>query len=669
MTISRQEYMAAVRDLTAKKIRLAFLRHEAEQENQDEQILRLTESLTEAENQFWLETAEFIPLVYLCRILGLEAFGRHCLLLALGYELNPHMAKQCAYLHEDAEQDFITLWLAQLTWHQSLELPELIEIFAEDGFLRFVFQSDHRPTAFIWQRLQLRPRIRSFLFWQLTADQQLKRILNRWPPDQKPAPLHQKQPDITKLLSPEIKVVELCGAVGSGRRFCAKSACAKLGRMACQIWLEEILKAREPPEQMAAEVVLECVILQAVPILLMPADVRQGWIRDLIDQLLSVSDFIIVISRKRIPDEVYGDTKARLVLEVSDLSLLEKREVWRREGMKYPVADTIDLPAMANVFHFTGGKIKEALRQAYFDAKSRGKEVVDKKSLQNGCYSLMEEHMGSMAVKVPVVYEWDDLVLPSLQKETIQIACNQVKYKHKVYEQWGFQHKMPYGRGISLVFAGPPGTGKTMAAQVFAAELGLDLYKVELSAVVSKYVGETEKNLNAIFEQARQSQIILLFDEADVLFSKRTAVKDANDKYSNMEAAFLLQKMEAYDGVTILSTNLLQNFDEAFKRRIKFVIDFPFPDQKQRRALWERSLPTEMPVGELDFEYLAANFELTGSNIHNIMLHAAFLAAPTDEKLGMREILAAVKNEFAKSGKHLTREELGEYHMLLPKLR
>lgn len=270
---------------------------------------------------------------------------------------------------------------------------------------------------------------------------------------------------------------------------------------------------------------------------------------------------------------------------------------------------------------------------------------------------------------MPAVYGWDDLVLPAFQKETILAASNQVKHKHKVYEEWGFDRKMPYGRGVSMIFAGAPGTGKTMAAQVFAAELGIDLYKVELSAVVSKYVGETEKNLEEIFEQARQSQVILFFDEADVLFSKRTEVKEANDKYSNMEAAFLLQKMETYDGVTILATNLIQNFDEAFKRRVKFVIDFPFPDFAQRRELWERAIPASVPVGELDLDYLASSFELSGSSIRNIVLHAAFLAAPEDMEIGMKEILMAVRNEFAKSGKILTKEDAGEYHMLLPDIR
>ena len=205
------------------------------------------------------------------------------------------------------------------------------------------------------------------------------------------------------------------------------------------------------------------------------------------------------------------------------------------------------------------------------------------------------------------------------------------------------ERKSPTGGGISVIFAGPPGTGKTMAAQVMASELCLDLYRIELPAVVSKYIGETEKNLEEIFEQASKSQVILFFDEADVLFSKRTEVRDSNDKYSNMEAAFLLQKMEEYEGITVLATNFLQNFDEAFKRRMKFIIDFPFPGPEERRQIWRQAFPAEVPVdGELDFDFLAGAFELSGSNIKNSVLHAAFLAAASGEAVSMRHVIAGV---------------------------
>ena len=257
-------------------------------------------------------------------------------------------------------------------------------------------------------------------------------------------------------------------------------------------------------------------------------------------------------------------------------------------------------------------------------------------------------------------------MLPVHSKELLQAACDQVRLRHKVFDGWGFGRKMPYGKSVSMIFTGSPGTGKTMAAQIVAKELGMDIYRISLANVVSKYIGETEKNLNEIFDNAKQSHVILFFDEADALFSRRTEVKDSNDKYSNMEAAFLLQKIEEFSGVVILATNLVQNFDEAFKRRMRFIIDFPFPDADRRRELWKRAFPKKAPLGNIDFEFLVSHYELSGSNIRNIALHSAFPAASgTEEPIGMKHIMAALRNEYAKSGKAFTRVEAGEYYSCL----
>lgn len=271
------------------------------------------------------------------------------------------------------------------------------------------------------------------------------------------------------------------------------------------------------------------------------------------------------------------------------------------------------------------------------------------------------------AQRVETIFGWEDIVLPEELIQSLKMACNYVKYRQKVYGQWGFNRIFAYGKGVSMVFAGAPGTGKTMAAQVIAGELDMELYRINLASIVSKYIGETEKNLNEVFEQAKQSQVILLFDEADVLFSKRTEVKDSHDKHSNMEAAFLLQKMEEYEGVSILTTNFFKNFDEAFRRRMTFIMDFPFPDAGYRRQIWQKAVPEQLPVEELDFDYLSEAFALSGSNIKNIVRHSAFLAAAGDCAVGMKQILEAVKNEYAKLGKMLTAEEAGEYYMLLQK--
>lgn len=320
----------------------------------------------------------------------------------------------------------------------------------------------------------------------------------------------------------------------------------------------------------------------------------------------------------------------------------------------------------AGKFVFTPGQIKEAISQAMQYALRDGRKLLNRNDLQKGCYYFLSDGMGKKAVKIPAGFTWEELILPAYQKQKLRDACNQAALQKWLYEKWGFGKKITYGRGISIVFAGPPGTGKTMAAQIMASELCLDLYRVELPAVVSKFIGETEKNLEEIFEQAKKSQVILFFDEADVLFSKRTEVRDSNDKYSNMEAAFLLQKMEEYEGITVLATNFLQNFDEAFKRRMKFIIDFPFPEENQRLQLWRQAFPKEMPLKEEpDYEFLAAAFELSGSNIKNVVLHAAFLAAAEGESVTMRHLIAGIRNEYAKSGKTLGKSQLGQYYMLL----
>ncbi|MDE6433955.1 MAG: ATP-binding protein [Lachnospiraceae bacterium] len=215
-----------------------------------------------------------------------------------------------------------------------------------------------------------------------------------------------------------------------------------------------------------------------------------------------------------------------------------------------------------------------------------------------------------------------------------------------------------------MIFSGPPGTGKTMSAGIIADYFGTSLYRVDLAAVVSKYIGETEKNLNAVFEAVKRGQGVLFFDEADVLFGKRTEVKDANDKHSNMETAYLLQKIEEYEGIVILATNYMQNIDEAFKRRIQYFIEFPFPDVDCRRRLWEKVFPEQMEFEEVpDYEFLAANFELSGSHIKNIAVQAAFFAADEKKGVNMEHIMKALQIEVRKMGKRISREDLHQYYI------
>jgi SpoVK/Ycf46/Vps4 family AAA+-type ATPase len=234
-----------------------------------------------------------------------------------------------------------------------------------------------------------------------------------------------------------------------------------------------------------------------------------------------------------------------------------------------------------------------------------------------------------------------------------------VRGRPQVLEQWGVGRQLAASNGVTMLFAGPPGTGKTMAAEVIASELGLDLYKIDLSTVISKYIGETEKNLERIFDEAQSSNAILFFDEADALFGKRSEVKDAHDRYANIETSYLLQRMEAYDGVTILATNLRANLDEAFTRRLQFALDFPFPEEEDRLRIWETLFPAEVPrAPDLDFELLARRFKLAGGNIRNIIVASAFLAAADDSPVTMEHLLHATRREMQKMGRLIKEADL-----------
>ncbi|MCZ7545560.1 MAG: ATP-binding protein [Anaerolineae bacterium] len=232
--------------------------------------------------------------------------------------------------------------------------------------------------------------------------------------------------------------------------------------------------------------------------------------------------------------------------------------------------------------------------------------------------------------------------------------CARARYAHVVHDAWGFGRKIAPGRGVSALFAGESGTGKTMAAEVIANDLGLALYKIDLSAVVSKYIGETEKNLSAIFAEAQTSNAILFFDEADALFGKRSEVKDAHDRYANIEIAYLLQQIENYDGIAVLATNLRQNLDEAFTRRLDFLVDFPFPEVEYRARIWAVNFPPDAPLApEVDLEELAARYRLAGGNIRNATLASAYLAAADGGAITMAHVRRAIRREHQKMGRLL----------------
>lgn len=312
---------------------------------------------------------------------------------------------------------------------------------------------------------------------------------------------------------------------------------------------------------------------------------------------------------------------------------------------------TFDWDLLAGHFALTGDQIRTVVMTAQNQARQAGR-LLTNADLLAAARNQATPRLGMLATKIVLRYGWTDLILPADQLALLHELAATVRQRAKVLEQWGLGKKLAASAGVSALFAGPPGTGKTMAAEVIAGVLGLDLYKIDLSTVVSKYIGETEKNLERIFSEATSSNAILFFDEADALFGKRSEVKDAHDRFANIEISYLLQRMERYDGVAILATNLRANLDEAFTRRLHFIVAFPFPQRAERLRIWEALRPPELPLApDVDFAKLAHRFELAGGNIRNVLYSAAHLAATDGQVVTMAHLLHGVKRELQKMGR------------------
>ena len=315
-----------------------------------------------------------------------------------------------------------------------------------------------------------------------------------------------------------------------------------------------------------------------------------------------------------------------------------------------------DLQTLTSQFYLSTSTIRSACTAAIGQLTTQS-TLSFKQALWENCRVQARPGLDKLAERIESKLTWEDLVLPPLQKHTLEQISAHVRQKARVYENWGFAAKNRRGLGITALFSGPSGTGKTLAAGVLANELKLDLYKIELSSVVGKYVGETEKSLQRIFDAAESGGVILLFDEADSIFGKRSEVKDSKDRYANLEVSYLLQRMESYSGLAILTTNLQSNLDSAFLRRLRFVTQFSFPDAAHREKIWQRIFPSNTPTQGLDFKKLA-QLNTAGGNIRIIALNAAFVAADAGEAVQMKHILEATQTEYEKLGKSLTSVEV-----------
>lgn len=453
-------------------------------------------------------------------------------------------------------------------------------------------------------------------------------------------------------------VVQLCGDEAAGKHDTAAAACALLG-----VNLKAVAAVALPTAPAELELIMrlcEREVLLANAALLLDADEIEGGdpareyaIQTFVERARCP---LIVSTRRRRP----ARKRQEVVFDAARPTLAEQRSLWAglvcRKGKRMDeeinrLVMQFDMPASAIHATWHGALAHHGQVLAAAAPEELGAALWDT------CRRQTRSRLEHLSQRLKPNARWDDLVLPTAQRHVLDLIVTQVRQRARVYGEWGFLQKGDRGLGIAALFAGASGTGKTMAAEVLAHRLGLDLYRVDLSAVVSKFIGETEKNLRLIFDGAEEGGSILLFDEADALFGKRSEVKDSHDRHANVEVSYLLQRLEAYRGLAVLTTNFKEALDQAFLRRLRFIVHFPFPDAAEREIIWQRIFPPGTPTHGLDFRKLA-RLNVSGGNIRGIALQAAFLAAQADEAVTMRHLEEATRHEFARVEKLITETEI-----------
>ena len=589
-----------------------------------------------------------LPIDTLERLFGLTPFERDVVLLCLAPELDPSLERLFAYIQDDASRPYVTPHLALAL----LAAPGADSVVAWEGLrpeaplrrYRLAVLDDAVPGAAASRPLRLEERVADYLMGVNRLDTRVAHLVR----PVAPAPLTPDHHAVVDRLAAALArtegtwpAVNLVGAAGSGRKAVARTLAERLG-----LDLLALDGARLPapgPERTAALHLLEreAVLLQCAYL-----------VPDEADDLVEVLHGLVLVASA---EPRQGD-RATLAVHVPAPDAAGRRELW--SGVLGD--DGAELDGLVHQFELGPAAVASAAAAARSNAQLRNGGAPSSADLWNASRAQTAWKLEDLAQRIEPGYRWDDIVLPADEASQLAEIAAQVEHRARVYEEWGFSEKLSRGRGIGALFSGPSGTGKTMAAEILAAHLGLDLYRIDLAGVVSKWVGETEANLARVFDAAERSGSILFFDEADALFGKRSEVRDSHDRYANIEVSYLLQRMEDYRGLAVLATNRKAMLDDAFLRRLRFLVDFPFPDADARRRIWRGVFPERAEVGELDWEFLAG-LELAGGNIRNIALNAAFLAAAEDRPIAMADLLHAARREYAKIDKLLHEAEFGAY--------
>lgn len=618
----------------------------------------------------------------LARIFGLDDLDQDILLICLAPEMDLRYEKLYAYLQDDVTKkrpsvDLVLNLLcptfaekmqarSRFLPHSILIQQQLVQLLVdpsqpEPPLLRKGCKGDERIINFLLEHETVAEPLQSFVTYKQPA--------TGW--DQVPLLTDLKQrlsAFIRSGLSARQKTaLYFQGAAGSGRFAAAAALCSEIG---CGLL---VVDGRHLLEHTEGEFLTRARLIARESFLKQAAIYWQAFDRLLKEdkagacaavlRSLEYSSPLVFLAGQLAwePDADQLPGRMFIRIEFPATKAADRLAAWEQALARQQRASDVDLGAVSTRFRLNPGTIAAATRTAVNLARLREPDhgLVSMDDLFAACRVQSNHKLAGLAQKIEPKYRLEDIVLPPDPLQQLRDILAQARLGQVVLGDWGFERKLTLGKGLNVLFSGPPGTGKTMAAEVIASELGLELYKIDLSQVVSKYIGETEKNLDRIFREAHGSNAILFFDEADSLFGKRSEVKDAHDRYANIETGYLLQKMEEYEGIAILATNFRDNLDEAFVRRLHVIIEFPFPDEEYRRRLWQVAFPSEAPVGEdVDFGLLAREIRLAGGNIKNIALSAAFYAANNGRVIRMPHLIRAARREHQKLGRTWSEGEI-----------